>query len=133
MPEKNVTNKTHKLPRLTLAYIQVRDVYPLAVDVVIINVFASSSDALVTIVLAIIVWFHTFTVIVLSAEGCLKHCCQSVELLKCHPNLMTLYNPPSPLVHDLEVREDLHGMVMLMAGVPVPGQFGNCRSEVGRS
>ena len=45
-------------------------------------------------------------------------------------HLMTLYNTPSPLVHDLEVGEDLHGMVMLMAGVPVPRQFGNCRSEV---
>ena len=65
VPEKNLTNKFHKLPRLTLAYIQVRDVYPLAVDVVIINVFASRSDALVSIVLAIIVWFYAFTVIVL--------------------------------------------------------------------
>ena len=46
---------------------------------------------------------------------------------------MTLHNAPPPLVHDLKVGEDLHGMVMLMAGVPVPGQFGNSRSEVSRT
>ena len=68
VPEKNLTNKFHKSPMQKLTYIQVRDVYPLTVDVVIINVFASCGDALVTIVLTIIVGFYAFTVIVLQAE-----------------------------------------------------------------
>ena len=132
VPEKNLTNKFHKPLRWKHTYIQVCDVYPLAVDVVIINVFASCRDALVTIVLTIIVGFNAFTVIVLQAERCL-HCNIVVNLwnFSCVVvHLMTLYNAPSPLVHDLEVGEDLHGMVMLMAGMPVPGQFGNGRSEV---
>ena len=37
VPEKNLTNKFHKLPRWKLTYIQVCDVYPLTVDVVIVN------------------------------------------------------------------------------------------------
>ena len=71
VPEKNLTNKFHKLPRWKHTYIQVRNVYPLAVNVVIINVFASSRDALVSIVLTIVIGFHAFAVIVFQAEGCL--------------------------------------------------------------
>ena len=56
---------------MRLAYIEVSDVNPLAVDVVIINVFASSCDALVSIVLTIVIGFHAFAVIVFQAEGCL--------------------------------------------------------------
>ena len=43
---------------------------------------------------------------------------------------MTLHNPPAPLIHDLKMGEDLHGMIMLVASVPVPRQFRNCGSEV---
>ena len=56
---------------MRLAYIEVSDVNPLAVDVVIINVFASSRDALVSIVLTIVIGFNAFAVIVFQAEGCL--------------------------------------------------------------
>ena len=70
---------------------QLRNIQPLAVDVVVVDVLAARRDALVPVVLAVVLGVDTGAVVVLQAEG----------------GLVTLGHADTVRVQQVEVSEDL--------------------------
>lgn len=87
----------HSHPQLILAMVQVTDVHPLAIYVVLVDVVAVDGNALVTVIRAkVLLLYARLTLVILQAEAC----------------LVPLSYTISAFVQDVERGEYLHAVVM---------------------